>query len=137
MDEIKVELGKIQEILIKDFKPLAIILFGSYSRNTQNKDSDIDIAIIAKNVDKKAIFFEKQNLENLTMKDIDLVNLDNKDISDGFKYEILMNGIVLYCSNDYEFELYKLKALKEYLDLNESRQDIIDRIKQGGTIYGK
>lgn len=137
MDEIKEELRKIQEMLIKEFKPLAIILFGSYSRNTQNKDSDIDIAIIAKNVDKKAIFFEKQNLENLTMKDIDLVNLDNKDISDGFKYEVLMNGIVLYCSNDYEFELYKLKAFKEYLDLNESRQDIIDRIKQGGTIYGK
>lgn len=80
MDEIKVELGKIQEMLIKEFKTLAIILFGSYSRNTQNKDSDIDIAIIAKNIDKKAIFFEKQNLENLTMKDIDLVNLDNKDI---------------------------------------------------------
>lgn len=137
MEDIKVELEKIQEILIKKFKPLAIILFGSYARNTQNKESDIDIAVIAKNTDKKAIFFEKQNLENLTMKDIDLVNLESKDISEGFKYEVLMNGIVLYCSNDYELDLYKLKAFREYLDLNESRQDIIDRIKQGGTIYGK
>lgn len=137
MEEIKVELEKIQEKLIKDFNPLAIILFGSYARNTQNKESDIDIAIIARDVDKKIIFSEKQELENLVMKDIDLINLENVDISEGFKYEILMNGVVLYCSNEYKLDLYKLDAFKEYLDLNESRQDIIDRIKQGGTIYGK
>lgn len=137
MEEIKIELEKIQEVLIKDFKPLAIILFGSYSRNTQNRDSDIDIAIIATNTEKKDIFYGKQNLENLIMKDIDLVNIEDKDISDGIKYEILMNGIVLYCSNEYELELYKLKVFREYLELNESRQGIIDRIKQGGTIYGE
>ena len=62
MEEIKIELEKIQEVLIKDFKPLAIILFGSYSRNTQNRDSDIDIAIIATNTEKKDIFYGKQNL---------------------------------------------------------------------------
>lgn len=137
MEEIKVELEKIQEKLIKDFNPLAIILFGSYARNAQNKESDIDIAIIARDVDKKMIFIEKQELENFVMKDIDLINLENVDISEGFKYEILMNGVVLYCSNGYKLDLYKLEAFKEYLDLNESRQDIIDRIKQGGTIYGK
>lgn len=137
MEEIKIELEKIQEVLIKDFKPLAIILFGSYSRNTQNRDSDIDIAIIATNTEKKDIFYGKQSLENLIMKDIDLVNIEDKDISDGIKYEILMNGIVLYCSNEYELELYKLKVFREYLELNESRQGIIDRIKQGGTIYGE
>lgn len=110
-------------------------MFGSYARNAQNKESDIDIAIIAREVDKKIIFREKQELENLVMKDIDLINLENVDISEGFKYEILMNGVVLYCSNEYKLDLYKLDAFKEYLDLNESRQDIIDRIKQGGTIY--
>jgi len=137
MDEIKEILNKIQEKLIQDFKPLAIILFGSYSRNSQNKDSDIDIAIVASNVDKKEIFYAKQDLEATFMKDIDLVNLRDVDMSDGFRYEILINGIVLYCSDSYAFDLYKLDMFREYLELNESRQDIINRIKEGGTIYGK
>lgn len=137
MDEIKETLNKIQEILIQKFNPLAIILFGSYARNSQNKDSDIDIAIISSNTDKKQMFYAKQKLEETFMKDIDLVNLKDINMSDGFRYEILMNGIVLYCSDAYKYELYKLDMFREYLELNESRQDIINRIKEGGTIYGK
>lgn len=137
MDEIKETLNKIEEILIQKFNPLAIILFGSYARNSQNNDSDIDIAIISSNTDKKEIFSTKQELEEILMKDIDLVNLKDINMSDGFRYEILMNGVVLYCSDSYKYELYKLDMFREYLELNESRQDIIDRVKKGGTIYGK
>lgn len=137
MEKIKETLNKIQEILIQKFNPLAIILFGSYARNSQNKDSDIDIAIISSNTDKKEIFYAKQKLEETFMKDIDLVNLKDNNMSDGFRYEILMNGIVLYCSDSYKYELYKLDMFREYLELNESRQDIINRVKEGGTIYGK
>ena len=77
----------------------------------------------------------KQELEDIANKDIDLINLDN--IGDGFRYEILINGRTLYCKDDVKFELYKLDMYREYLDLNESRKSIIDRIKNGGTIYGK
>lgn len=135
MEEIKQELQKIQEVLLKKTKPLAIILFGSYSRNTQNKDSDIDIAIKAEKVDKKIIFDLRQELEELTSKDVDLIDLD--DISDSFRYEILMNGIVLFCEDSYKFDMYKIDMMREYFELNESRKDIINRIKEGGTIYGK
>ena len=137
MEKIKETLNKIQEILIQKFNPLAIILFVSYARNSQNNDSDIDIAIISSNTDKKEIFSTKQELEEILMKDIDLVNLKDINMSDGFRYEILMNGVVLYCSDSYKYELYKLDMFREYLELNESRQDIIDRVKKGGTIYGK
>ena len=137
MENISEELKKIQENLIQKFNLLAIILFGSYARNTQNEESDIDIAIISFNTEKSKIFKIKQELEELVLKDIDLVNLEDKNMSDGFKYEILMNGKVLYCEDLYKFEMYKIDALREYLDFNESRQDIIYRIKNGGTIYGK
>ena len=30
-----------------------------------------------------------------------------------------------------------IKLKNEYIELNESRKDIIERIKNGGTIYGK
>lgn len=137
MEEIKVELEKIQKLLIERFQPLAIILFGSFARGTQNNESDIDIAIVATNNDKKYLFSVKQELEEITSKDIDLVNLTDLNMSEGFKYEILMNGKLLYCQDEYKFDMYKIDTCREYLDFNESRQEIIDRIKNGGTIYGK
>ena len=137
MDEIKEELNKIQKKLIEKFNPLAIILFGSFSRGTQNAESDIDIAIVAKNNSKKEIFEIRQELEEITSRDIDLVNITDTNMSEGFRYEILMNGIVVYCQDEYKFDMYKITKCREYLDFNESRQEIIDRIKNGGTIYGK
>ena len=69
-------------------------------------------------------------------KEIDLINL-NSEIGDGFRYEILINGKTIYCEDEFKFEMYKLDMYREYLELNESRQMIIDRIKNGGDIYGK
>ena len=135
MDSIKEEINTIKEELIKEVEPLAIVLFGSYSRNTQNSQSDIDIAFKGKNIEKVELFKLKQKLEELTNKDIDLINLDQ--IGDGFRYEILMNGTTIYCRDSYKFDMYKLDMFREYLELNESRQDIINNIKNGGTIYGK
>lgn len=141
MEEIKEEkleeFKRIQEVLIKQFEPLAIILFGSYARGTQNNDRDIDLAIISSKADKKQIFEIKQELEEISSKDVDLVNLKDKNISEGLRYEVLMSGKVLYCLDEYKFEMYKIEKIKEYLDFNESRQNIIDRIKNGGSIYGK
>lgn len=132
MEEI---LKKINNKLIEETEALVIILFGSYSRNTQNSESDIDIAFKGKVIDKLRMFELKQELEEIAGKDIDLINLD--DIGDSFRYEILMNGIVLYCRDSYRYDLYKLDMLREYLELNEARKEIIDNIKNGGKIYGK
>lgn len=113
-----------------------ILLFGSYARGTQNAESDIDIAIKSnKEISKKEIFEIRLELEETIKNDIDLINLDN--INDDFRYEILMNGKILYCQDQLKFELYKIDMCQEYFDLNESRQAIIERIKNGGKIYGK
>ena len=137
MEDIEQILDIVKKELTKTFNPYAIILFGSYARKSQQKESDIDVAIIAENTDKKELFKVKQNLEAVLLKDIDLVNLNDEDISEGLRYEVLMNGIVIFCKDSYKFTMYKLDMCKEYLELNESRQDIIQRIKNGGTIYGK
>ena len=111
-------------------------MFGSFARGTQNERSDIDIAFKSKReVTKKETFTEKSLLEDIAKRDIDLVNLD--EINDDFRYEILMNGKELYCEDKTKFDLYKLDMFREYLDLNESRIQIMDRVKKGGTIYGK
>ena len=126
----------IKKRIVEDFDCEAIVLFGSFARGTQNEKSDIDIAFKSKRkISKKEIFEEKNLLEDISKRDIDLVNLD--EINDDFRYEILINGKELYCENKTEFDLYKLDMFREYIDLNESRLSIINRIKNGGTIYGK
>ena len=137
MDDFKEVLEKIKNKLIESLECEAIVLFGSFARGTQNENSDIDIAFFSKKeISKKEIFYLKLELEDVANRDIDLINL-NDDIGDGFKYEILMSGITLYCVDEVKFDLYKIRMFREYLELNESRQPIIDRIKNGGTIYGK
>lgn len=131
-----IEFETIKKRIIEDLNCEAIILFGSFARGTQNERSDIDIAFKSKReVTKKEAFNEKSLLEDIAKRDIDLVNLD--EINDDFRYEILMNGKELYCEDKTKFDLYKLDMFREYLDLNESRLSIIDRVKKGGTIYGK
>lgn len=129
-------LETIKKMILEKIDCEAILLFGSYARGTQNTESDIDIAIKPKQkISKKEIFETRLNLEETIENDIDLINLD--DINDDFRYEILMNGKTLYCKNELKFELYKLVKYQEYFDLNESRQSIIERVKNGGKIYGK
>ena len=126
----------IKKRLIYDFECEAIILFGSFARGTQNEKSDIDIAFKSKRkISKKEIFEEKILLEDISKRDIDLVSLD--EINDDFRYEILMNGKELYCEDKTKFDLYKIDMFREYIDLNENRLSIMERVKKGGTIYGK
>lgn len=133
---MKMKFEEATHILNKKLNCTAIILFGSYSRGDQREDSDVDIAIKSdKKISKQEIFDMTGELEQVLKKDVDLVNLD--DISDSFRYEILMNGKVLYCNDNFKFDLYKLDMFREYLELSESRKIIVDNIKKGGTIYGK
>ena len=133
MEEV---IERIKQKLLENIDCEAIVLFGSYSRGTQNLESDIDIAFKTnQTISKKEIFYLKQELEDVANKDIDLIDLDN--IGDAFRYEILINGKTLYSKDELSFELYKLDMYREFLELNESRMSIIERIKKGDTIYGK
>ena len=127
---------KVVEILLNNIECEAIVLFGSYARGTQNSESDIDVAIKLKNeIDKKDLYRLSNILADELNKEVDLINLD--EIGDTFRYEILINGKTLYCKDELQFEFYKLDMYREFLELNESRKDIINNIKNGGDIYGK
>lgn len=135
-ENMEEKIKKAVEILKEKLSCEAVILFGSYVRKDQRTDSDIDIAFKSnREVSKKEIFDITQQLEEVLKKDVDLVDLNA--ISDSFRYEILMNGETLYCQDNFKFDLYKIDMFREYLELNESRKSIIERVKNGGTIYGK
>lgn len=136
MKDLERKLEKVVNILKEKFECEAIVIFGSYVRGTNTEKSDVDIAFKTnKEIDSQEQFELVQELEEILGKDIDLVNLDK--ITDVFRYEILMNGKTLYCKDSFKFDMYKLDMYREYLELNESRKDIIERVKNGGTIYGK
>lgn len=97
---------KIVEFLRKKIDCYAIVLFGSYSRGTQNAESDIDIAIkLKQKIGKKELNRISNELADLLDNDIDLIDLD--EIGDTFRYEILANGKILYTENEFNFEMYK------------------------------
>lgn len=127
---------EIKKFLLSKLNCEAIILFGSFARGTQTPESDIDIAIkVKEKIDKKQIYKLSNELADLTGREIDLIDLEN--IGDTFRYEILINGKTLFCEDEFKFELYKLDMYREFLELNESRQAIVENIKNGGNIYGK
>lgn len=136
MKELERKLEKVINVLKEKLECEAIVIFGSYVRGTNTEKSDVDIAFKTnKEIDSQEQFELVQELEEILGKDVDLVNLDK--ITDVFRYEILMNGKTLYCKDSFKFDMYKLDMYREYLELNESRKDIIERVKNGGTIYGK
>ena len=136
MEGLEKQFEKIVNVLKEKTNCEAIVLFGSYARGMQTEESDIDIAVkVNKELETKKQFELIQELEELTGKDIDLINLDK--INDVFRYEILMNGKTIYCKDSFKFDMYKLDMYREYLELNESRKHIVERVKNGGTIYGK
>ena len=129
------KLNTITKLILDNVPVEAIVLFGSYARNRERPDSDIDIAIKPKNELSKKEQLELQNrIEEAIDMDIHLINLDA--IEDDFKYDILITGKELYVEDEINFIEYKLRAFNEYLELNEDRQIIINKLKEGGTLYG-
>ena len=91
-------INKVKEysILLKKHVPFEkVYLFGSYAKNTNSADSDIDVAIVVKKIDGD--FFAIQPLLWKLRRQIDdriepiLIEKDN-DLS-GFLIEIQRNGI--------------------------------------------
>lgn len=129
MEEFDKQLKRAKEILIEKTKCTDIVLFGSFYRGDYNAESDVDLAIrTSEKLSSKEIFEIARLLEDIFNRDVDLIDLDQIE-NDGFRYEILINGKTIYSENEYEFDLYKLDMYREYLELNESRQEIIKQIK--------
>lgn len=95
--EIMDSIQKYIEKISKYYKIEAIILFGSYAKGTENKDSDIDIAIISS--DFSDIIEDGAKLIGLTWK-IDtriephpILLDDYKNVSNPFVKEVIDTGI--------------------------------------------
>lgn len=98
MDKTAVEIGKeFSDSIRNELNPQKIILYGSYSRNEQRKDSDIDIAVVFDGFSgnewavSTELSLKAWKIDNR----IEPVLLDLKNDPSGFVEEILKTGIEL------------------------------------------
>lgn len=79
-EEVKVILSEIVEKLKSEYKPLKIILFGSYAYGNPVEDSDIDLLILR---NTNLVYTPDELEERLGM-------------GDDFIKEIIQKGVILY-----------------------------------------
>ena len=112
----KKEKQRIEEIGQK-FDLKLMILYGSYARESAQKGSDLDIAVLG----KKPIDFETQSelysalaeVLGELKRELDLVILEKKDPL--FLYQIAKNSQLLY-GDLTEYNEFRAFAFKNYLD---------------------
>lgn len=134
----ELKLKEAVDIIVENFDPIAIYLFGSASRNELREDSDIDLGFLTEhnvNIDEYDKFIKAQELADIFNRDVDLVHLNSS--SSVFKVEVTYNGKVIYCNDDTKRMIFEMQSLKEYAILNEERSIIIESIKKRGTVYGR
>ena len=116
------------QIILKKLKNIdkeIIYIFGSYAKQENTKNSDIDIAFYSKDeYDSFEIFLLAQEISAEIKKEVDLVQL--KQSSTVFQKEVVENGICIYEKNSLEREKFELLVYKKYFKLNEERKEIID-----------
>lgn len=130
------KINKIKEIILNNIEVEAIVLFGSYAKKQERADSDIDIAIKPVKKTEKVELRKLQTIvEDAIDTDLHLINLNT--IEEDFRYDILITGKTLYVKDEIAFWEYKFRAYSDYLELNEDRKIIVDKLMEGGTLYGK
>lgn len=98
MDKNALEISKkFSEIIRNNMNPQKIVLYGSYSRNEQKQDSDIDIAVIFDGFSgneweaSSELWLQAWKIDNR----IEPVLLDTQNDPSGFCEEVIRTGIEL------------------------------------------
>jgi uncharacterized protein len=129
------DIDKTIKYLTEKLQPNFIYLFGSFAKGEGREDSDIDLAIHSDNeVSEYELFLFSGDLGFILNRDVQLINL--KNISTVFSAEIVGTREVIYSMDENKRIEYEIRALKDYVKLNEERQVILASIKKDGKIYG-
>lgn len=114
---------------------IALYRFGSQAKGTARPDSDVDLAMLARDPIPAMRRFElAQELAIQLHLDVDLVDL--RSASTVMRMQVISTGTCLDAPDESarrEFEMY---AYSDYARLNEERRDILKRIAESGVVYG-
>jgi predicted nucleotidyltransferase len=119
---MKTEINKTVNELKKFKKVAAIILFGSHAKKKAKPLSDIDIAIITKNPDKKI----EAEVASFSSNILDVVNFHKLPLY--IQFEVLKHGKTLFVRDKRYFSTIQRKVLREYLEMSDFYERMSRRI---------
>jgi predicted nucleotidyltransferase len=100
-----------------------IYLFGSRADNTQNSQSDIDIAILGKSKFDPVVRWQWQSKLAIALEnDVDLVDL--LSASTVMQNQVIHHGMCIYDAANYA-ALFEMQVMSMYQHLNVERADIL------------
>ena len=126
----------IVEVLVNKYPNLiAVYLFGSKVNKQDNKNSDIDIAVLPKQpLDNWELWETAQTLASKLYQDLDIIDLLKASLV--MRSQIITTGVCL-CSRDNKVrETFENYVYSAYARFNEERRAILESIQQRGNIYG-
>jgi len=127
-DKIKI----IKKVLVDALAPYLIYIFGSTVKGRGREESDIDIAILRdKKIDEYELFILSQKLADILKSEVDLIDLSKA--STVFRIQIIKTGKLIYNSDNLNKMYFQMRTMKDYVLLNEERQEIINKIKSSGA----
>ena len=114
---------------------IALYRFGSQAKGNIRPESDVDLAVLARNPVPALRRFElAQELAAQLHRDVDLVDL--RSASTVMRMQVISTGECLDSPDESarrEFEMY---VYSDYARLNEERREILKRVSASGLIYG-
>ncbi len=121
MKNIEIIIRSIQKALKKEPGVLAAYIFGSYVKETHNRESDFDIAVVVEN---KRLTTENTVYELL--KDIPFpkdpdISIVDKASSPIFLFQIIKSGIRAYAKNENKANAFEAYVLRYYYDTQHLR----------------
>ena len=126
----------IKRVLIEKTSAFIIILFGSAADGRLRVDSDIDLGFLSeKSLSEYEVFLIAQELADELGRNVDLIDMSRA--STVFKSIILGTGKMIYSADENRKHEFQIKTFKDYALLNEERKEILDRIRERGSIYEK
>jgi uncharacterized protein len=131
-----------REAIVKtvlDYYPAtqAIYLFGSYGTPDEQKDSDVDIAVLfpsgsAGTIGNIAVSECRYALELALKRTVELINL--RRVNTVFQQEIIQEGVLIYKQDEYAVDVFEMRVMSSYQKLNEERAGILEDILETGRI---
>lgn len=130
-EEIKKRL--IQEI-VKKLQPAFVLLYGSFAKGTNHRQSDIDLAYFS---DRELSTYERfilaGKLSSLAEREVDLIDVKKTDPV--FTVQIYSEGTPIYIADENTFISQRIRAYRLYATLNEQRAPVIKAIKESGRVF--
>lgn len=114
---------------------IAIYLFGSIARGDANRDSDVDLAVLAgRSIDGRLRFELEARMEENLRQSVDLIDL--RRASAVLRVQILKDASVLVDADPGRRAGFECFALADYARLNEERAGILADVARSGRVHG-